>query len=102
MAKEVNAMVTIKDVARKAGLSICTVSRSLAGKDKIRPETRERVIEAARELNYKPNMSARSLKTGSTLTLGLLIPDVMNPCYPKLAKCIELYAEKCGYIVFLC
>ncbi|MDR1831998.1 MAG: LacI family transcriptional regulator [Fusobacteriaceae bacterium] len=95
-------MTTIKDVAKLAGLSICTVSRALAGKDKIRPETRERVFAAAKELDYKPNLSARSLKTGSTHTLGLIMPDITNPYYPKVAKYIEEYAEKFGYMLFFC
>ena len=95
-------MITIKDVAKLAGLSICTVSRALAGKDKIRPETRDRVMVAAKELDYKPNLSARSLKTGNTHTLGLIVPDITNPYYPKVAKCIEEYAEKFGYMLFLC
>lgn len=82
-------MATIKDVAKLAGVSICTVSRALADKNNIKPQTRERVLSAARELDYKPNFSARSLKIGSTNTLGLIVPDITNPYYPKVAKALR-------------
>ncbi len=95
-------MATIKDVAKLAGVSICTVSRTLAGKDRIRPQTKERVMEAVRRLDYKPNYSARSLKTGSTETLGLIVPDITNYYYPKIAKSIEEYAGQQGYMILLC
>ena len=95
-------MATIKDVAKLAGVSICTVSRALADKNNIKPQTRERVLSAARELDYKPNFSARSLKIGSTNTLGLIVPDITNPYYPKVAKSIEEYAGRQGYMILLC
>lgn len=95
-------MATIKDVAKLAGVSICTVSRTLSNKENIAPKTRERVLAAAKELDYKPNFSARSLKTGSTNTFGLIVPDILNPYYPKIAKSIEEYAEKKGYMILLC
>ena len=99
---EEEKMATIKDVAEMAGVSICTVSRALAGKDRIRPQTRERVLEAVKALNYEPNYSARSLKTGSTATMGLIVPDIENPYYPKIAKNIEKYSEEKGYMILLC
>jgi LacI family transcriptional regulator len=93
---------TIKDVAALAKLSICTVSRALADKDRIRPETKDRVLRAARELKYKPNFTAQRLKLGRTNTLGLLLPDITNPYYPKIAKSIEAYAARHGYMILLC
>lgn len=95
-------MATIKDVAKLAGVSICTVSRTLAGKDRIKAETREKVLNAVEELGYKPNYSARSLKTGTTDTIGLIVPDITNPYYPKITKSIEAFAEKKGYMILLC
>lgn len=95
-------MATIKEVASKAGVSICTVSRALAGKDMIKPATRAAVLQAARELNYEPNHVAQSLKKGKTNTLGLILPDITNPYYPKLAKYIEKSTAKRGYMVLLC
>ena len=57
-------MATIKDVAKEAGFSVCTVSRALAGKGYIKEETRQRIMEAVRTVDYRPNNLAVSLKTG--------------------------------------
>lgn len=95
-------MATIKDVAKKAGLSICTVSRALANKNNIRPETRERVLQAAKDIQYQPNKIAQSLRFGNTNTFGLILPDITNMYYSDFAKHIENYAEKKGYVVMLC
>ena len=95
-------MATIKDVAKLAGVSICTVSRALANKENITDKTKEKVFTAVKKLDYKPNHSARSLKMGSTDTLGLIVPDITNPYYPKMAKSIEEYGEKQGYMILLC
>lgn len=95
-------MITIKDVAKYAGVSICTVSRTLAGKENIREETRQRVFSAVEALNYTPNASAISLKTGKAPVLALILPSLTNVYYPKLEKYIELYAAQKGYMVYLC
>lgn len=87
-------MATIKDVAKLAGVSICTVSRALANKENITPKTMEKVLSAVRELDYKPNYSARSLKIGSTDTLGLIVPDITNPYYPKVARVLRNMQKK--------
>lgn len=95
-------MATIKDVAREAGVSVCTVSRTLSGKGYIKAETREKVLKAVRDLNYHQNKLAVSLKTGRTNTLALIIPDVMNMYYSRLAKYLEQCAADKGYMVYLC
>lgn len=95
-------MPTIKDVANLAGLSICTVSRTIANKSRIKPETRKKVLRAVEELSYKPNFMAQRLRLRTTHTLGLLLPDIANPYYPKIAKHIEEYAAKRGYMILLC
>ena len=95
-------MATIKDVAKEAGFSVCTVSRALAGKGYIKEETRQRIMEAVRTVDYRPNNLAVSLKTGRTNTLALIIPDVMNMYYPRLEKYIEKYAADQGFMVYLC
>ena len=95
-------MSTIKEVAALAGVSICTASRALNNKDNIRPETRKRILDAVRELDYRPNFSAQSLKHGRTKTLGLIVPDITNPYYPKITKSIEEYAANHGYMLLLC
>lgn len=95
-------MATIKDVAKEAGFSVCTVSRALSGKGYLREETRQRIMEAVKTVDYHPNNLAVSLKTGRTNTLALIIPDVMNMYYPRLEKYIEKYAADKGFMVYLC
>jgi LacI family transcriptional regulator len=93
---------TIADVAAKAGVSTATVSRVLAGVGRARPETVSRVLEAARELEYRPSEIARSLKRRSTQTLGLIITDIENPYFPQLVRSVEDAARAAGYSVLLC
>ncbi len=93
---------TIADVAAKAGVSTATVSRVLAGLGRARPETRARVLEAARDLDYRPSEVARSLKRRSTQTLGLIITDIENPYFPQLVRSVEDAARAAGYSVLLC
>jgi LacI family transcriptional regulator len=86
------------------GLSITTVSRVLNGKAKryrIRAETQERVLQAAREYNYVPNKLARGLKMSRTDTLGLIIPDISNPFFADIAQSIEKEARLQGYSLIL-
>lgn len=93
---------TIKDIARQANVSYATVSRALNNKYGVKPETRERVLDVARELRYSPNAIARGLVTQQTLTLGLIIPDIENPFFPAVAGRVEDEAQRMGYSVFLC
>jgi LacI family transcriptional regulator len=93
---------TIADVAVKAGVSTATVSRVLAGVGRARPETRARVLQAARELDYRPSEVARSLQRRSTQTLGLIITDIENPYFPQLVRSVEDAARAAGYSVLLC
>nr|WP_296073275.1 LacI family DNA-binding transcriptional regulator [uncultured Actinoplanes sp.] len=75
---------TLRDVARLAGVSHQTVSRAINDKGEIDPETRRRVLEAARELRYRPSRFARGLVRPDTTTVGLIVPDVVNPFFPEL------------------
>jgi LacI family transcriptional regulator len=93
---------TIGDVARRAGVSTATVSRVLAGLGGARPETRERVIDAARALDYRPSAVARSLKLRTTQTLGLIITDIENPFFPQLVRAVEDVARERGFVLLLC
>ena len=93
---------TIADVAERAGVSTATVSRVLAGVGRARPETQARVLEAARDLGYRPSEVARSLKRRSTQTLGLIITDIENPYFPQLVRAVEDAARAAGYSVLLC
>ena len=92
-------MATIKDVAQKCGVSAMTVSYVFNGKvGAVSAATRERVLQAARELNYQPNRFARSLK-GRTGTIGMVIADLRNPFYVEMLEAAERVAAESGYQV---
>ncbi len=93
---------TIADVAARAGVSTATVSRVLSGIGGARPATRERVVEAARVLGYRPSGIARSLKLRTTRTYGLIITDIENPFFPQLVRAVEDAARADGYAILLC
>jgi LacI family transcriptional regulator len=95
---------SLKDIAELLKVSKTTVSWSLSGKGDehgISNATQEKVREAAKKLNYQPNLIARSLNTGSTRTFGLIIPDITDSFYSEVTSCIEKSAEKAGYYVMI-
>ncbi len=92
--------VTRNDVARYAGVSTAVVSYVVNdGPRAVSPQARERVLEAIRVLGYRPNATARALRTGSTQTFGLITPDGGNPLFAELAKAIDKAAGERGYVV---
>jgi LacI family transcriptional regulator len=93
---------TIYDVARLAGVSTATVSRSLNGTGQIAPTTRLAIEAAVRQLGYQPNRIARSLVTKSTQTIALLLPEITNPFYGSLVSGIEQRTRELGYTMLLC
>ena len=94
---------TIEHVARHAGVSISTVSNVLNGREaRMRPDTLQRVQQAIAELNFRPNQSARRLKTGHMPMVGLLVPSIANPFFGALARWVEDAAIRRGYGVLLC
>lgn len=95
-------MSTIKDVAKLAGVSVSTVSRALSGKVFVEEDTKQKVLAAVKELNYKPNVIARSLREGKFCTIALLVPDINSLFYPALMKDIEKAATQRGYSLILC
>ncbi len=93
-------MVTIKDVAQRAGVSTATVSRVLAGVG-ASPTTRDRVLTATRELSFRPNGVARSLRSTGTRTVGLVVSDLLNPYFTELARAVEDTARAAGFAVII-
>ncbi|MFZ1015878.1 MAG: LacI family DNA-binding transcriptional regulator, partial [Terracidiphilus sp.] len=87
----------LKDIADDLGLSIVTVSKVLRDHPDIAAETRRRVLKKMRELNYQPNFAARSLVTGRTWTIGLVVPDLLHPFFAEIAKSISIETRKHGY-----
>src|SRR2546423_9427310 len=92
--------VTIHDVARRAQVSPSTVSRALSASHLVRGTTRERVLAAAKELGYQPNPAARSLITGRTGNIGIVVPDLNTPFYAGVLRGVQARARQSGYAVF--
>ncbi|AVX23411.1 LacI family DNA-binding transcriptional regulator [Pseudomonas syringae] len=95
-------MATIKDVAALAGISYTTVSHVLNKTRPVSEPVRLKVEAAIAQLDYVPSAVARSLKAKTTSTIGLLIPNGMNPYFAELARGIEDYCERNGFCVILC
>ncbi len=95
-------MVGLKDVAEYAGVSASTVSRVLTGKSYVNENTRQKVWEAIKTLEYRPNALAQSLKSGSSNTIALLVPSIQNQMFPDIVRGVEDAARKAGYTVVLC
>ena len=87
--------ITIKDIARHLSLSVSTVSRALINDKNIRQETKERVLETAKMLGYKPNPVATNLKYGHTNTVGIIVPEMLTPFASQVISGIQsvLYAN---------
>jgi DNA-binding LacI/PurR family transcriptional regulator len=92
--------VTIHDVARRAAVSPSTVSRALSASHLVSGPTRDRVLAAAKELSYQPNLAARSLITGRTGNLGIVVSDLSNPFYTGVLQGVQARARQSGYAVF--
>jgi LacI family transcriptional regulator len=94
--------VTLRDIAREAGVSVTTVSHALNDTRSVSPQARERVNDVAKKLNYRPNSIARSLRSGTTHAIGLMIPDNSNPFFAEIARAIEDIGFETGRSVILC
>ncbi len=95
-------MANILDVALKANVSIATVSRVVNKSDhKVNPATREKVLAAITELDYRPNALAKGLLMKKTMTIGIIIPDISNPYYAEIVRGIQDTADRAGYAVML-
>jgi DNA-binding LacI/PurR family transcriptional regulator len=94
-------MTSIRAVALAAGVSASTVSRALNNPDLVNAETRQRVLECADRLGYRPNRAARSLVLGRTTNVGLIVPDIANPVFAPFIKGVEAYFRDTEYAVFL-
>ncbi|WP_119674849.1 LacI family DNA-binding transcriptional regulator [Deinococcus sp. RM] len=89
--------VTIRDIAREAGVSISTVSRALNGQVPVAPDKRQRVLDATRRLGYEPNAAAQGLVRGRTMTVGVLTQDIASPFYSEVSRGIDAGLAGSGY-----
>lgn len=95
-------MSTAKDVAQRAGTSTATVSYVLNnGPRPVSKSARERVLKAARELNYHPHAAARALTVGKTNSYGLIVPSIQNPFFGELSNAIEMAAKDVGHLLLI-
>jgi LacI family transcriptional regulator len=97
--------VRLSDIAKKSGLSVSTVSRVINKKTKkyrISKEVEQLVLKAAKDLNYRPNQLARSLRLKKTQTIGLVAPDISNPFFAQIIKTIQTELHKLHYSLVVC
>lgn len=92
---------TIRDVARKAGVSTVTVSRVVSDSSAVKDGTKRKVLAAMRALGYQPNAAARAMRTNSTKTIGFLVPDLRNELFAAVARAAEELLAAQGYMLFL-
>jgi LacI family transcriptional regulator len=88
-------------IATSLGVSVATVSNALSGKGRVSESLAEKIREHASELGYVPSQAGRALRTGRSGVLGLVLPDIANPLFPKLAQAIEFAATAAGYGVLI-
>jgi len=97
----IRTMSNIREVAKKAGVSVATVSRALSHPEKVSPASIAKVKKAIEEVNYRPNMLARNFRSARSYSIVVLVPDISNPFFSLVIRCIEAHAQKRGYSVLL-
>ena len=93
--------IRLKDIARDLNVSVITVSKALRGTKDISEATRERVLKRMKELDYRPNLTARSLATGHSFIIGLIVPGLLNPFFTELAQSLGGALRKQSYGLIL-
>lgn len=94
-------MATLRDIANRANVSVATASNVVSGAVKVSPKLRKRVLDAIAELNYRPNATARTLRTNESRTAGIIVPDIADPFFPDLVRGAEDTLTKSGYTLFI-
>jgi LacI family transcriptional regulator len=93
--------VKMKDIARELGVSLVTVSKALRNHPDISKATRERIEAKVKELDYRPNLAARSLVTGRSNLIGFIVPDLIHPFFAEVAKGLSLALREHGYFLIM-
>ena len=91
----------MKDIAKDLGVSVITISKVLRNHPDVGDKTRERVLARVRELDYRPNLAARSLVTGRTYLVGLVVPDLLHPFFAEIAKSLSDVLRESGYYLIV-
>ncbi len=99
--KKKSKTINMHDVAKRANVSHMTVSRVFNNPELVSKKTKEKIIKIIKDLNYKPNLIAKSLRTNKTNTIGLILPNIVNPFFPEIVKGIGDYSKKHNYSVII-
>jgi DNA-binding LacI/PurR family transcriptional regulator len=91
--------ITIRDISKLAGVSTATVSRVLADSEKVKPDTRNKVLKIIKEYGYEPNQIARNLTSSRTNTIGLVVETTSNPFFMEIAQAVEEKLTEAGYLM---
>src|ERR1700738_5725297 len=91
----------MKDIARDLGVSVVTISKVLRDHPDVGEQTRERVLARVKELDYRPNLAARSLVTGRTYLVGVVVPDLLHPLVAEIAKSLSDILRESGYYLII-
>lgn len=91
----------IKEIAKRANVSIATVSRALSGQNNVREETKKQILRIARQLNYKPNLLARNFVKGKSNIIGLILPDISDEFFSEIIKSIDDTSFISGYFTMV-
>jgi LacI family transcriptional regulator len=94
--------VTMKEIAKKLGVSVSTISRALKDSPELHIETKRKIVEMAKEMNYQPNLLAQSLRISRTNTLGVIVPEITSHFFASCISGIQDHAIKRGYNVMIC
>jgi LacI family transcriptional regulator len=94
--------VTMKEIAKKLGVSVSTISRALQDSPELHIETKRKIVEMAKEMNYQPNLLAQSLRISRTNTLGVIVPEITSHFFASCISGIQDHATKRGYNVMIC
>ena len=93
--------VTLKDIAKALGVSVMTVSKVMRDKAGVAAKTRKRVMSKATELGYRPNLTARSLVTGQSSQVGIIVPTLLHPFFAEVLEALTSTLQQGGYAVMI-
>ncbi len=94
--------ITMKEIAKKLGVSVSTISRALKDSPELHPETKRKIVEMAKEMNYQPNLLAQSLRISRSKTLGVIVPEITSHFFASCISGIQDVANTRGYNVMIC